>query len=457
MLAGVAGLGRRRHRARAPPRRARPARRPSAPPTTPERERERLDAALARRARGDRARPRGASPARAGDAEAAIFDAHLAAARRRGAARPGPRGDRGGRRPPSARGTTPPSRSPTLYRGARRPATCASARPTSLDVGAPRRRRASPASGAAGPAGAGHRRSPTSSRPAEAAGLDPRARARDRHRPRRAPPRTRRSSPARSGIPAVVGPRRRACSRSPRARRCCSTATPGRCWSTRRADELRRRARRAASARAARRAAARERAREPGAHARRRARRGRRQPRARPPRRPTAVELGAEGVGLLRTEFLFLDRAQLPDEDEQAETLREIAARARRPAARRAHARRRRRQAAAGPAHAARGQPVPGRARHPPGARSARSSSRTQLRAILRVAAEHPVKAMFPMVATLGELRAARALLDEARGRHGDRRAARGRDHGRGPRRRAARPAQLAPRGRLLLGRAPTT
>ena len=33
----------------------------------------------------------------------------------------------------------------------------------------------------------------------------------------------------------------------------------------------------------------------------------------------------------------------------------------------------------------------------------------TQLRAILRVAAEHPVKAMLPMVATLGEVRAARA------------------------------------------------
>ncbi len=41
---------------------------------------------------------------------------------------------------------------------------------------------------------------------------------------------------------------------------------------------------------------------------------------------------------------------------------------------------------------------------------------RTQLRAILRVAAEHDgVKVMFPMVATLGELRAARALLDEER------------------------------------------
>ena len=39
----------------------------------------------------------------------------------------------------------------------------------------------------------------------------------------------------------------------------------------------------------------------------------------------------------------------------------------------------------------------------------------TQLRAILRVAAEHPVKAMLPMVATLSEVRAARALLDEAR------------------------------------------
>jgi phosphoenolpyruvate-protein kinase (PTS system EI component) len=40
---------------------------------------------------------------------------------------------------------------------------------------------------------------------------------------------------------------------------------------------------------------------------------------------------------------------------------------------------------------------------------------RTQLRAILRVAADHPVKVMFPMVTSLAELRAARALLEEAR------------------------------------------
>ena len=39
----------------------------------------------------------------------------------------------------------------------------------------------------------------------------------------------------------------------------------------------------------------------------------------------------------------------------------------------------------------------------------------TQFRAILRVAAEHPVKAMLPMVATLGEIYAARAVLEQAR------------------------------------------
>jgi multiphosphoryl transfer protein len=40
---------------------------------------------------------------------------------------------------------------------------------------------------------------------------------------------------------------------------------------------------------------------------------------------------------------------------------------------------------------------------------------RTQLRAILRVAAEHPLKVMFPMVSTLEELRAARDLLASTR------------------------------------------
>jgi phosphoenolpyruvate-protein kinase (PTS system EI component) len=39
----------------------------------------------------------------------------------------------------------------------------------------------------------------------------------------------------------------------------------------------------------------------------------------------------------------------------------------------------------------------------------------TQLRAILRVAAEHPVKVMLPMEATLDEIRAAREVLEQAR------------------------------------------
>jgi phosphoenolpyruvate-protein kinase (PTS system EI component) len=40
---------------------------------------------------------------------------------------------------------------------------------------------------------------------------------------------------------------------------------------------------------------------------------------------------------------------------------------------------------------------------------------KTQLRAILRVASEYPVKVMFPMIATLDELRRAKSLLNEAR------------------------------------------
>ena len=39
-----------------------------------------------------------------------------------------------------------------------------------------------------------------------------------------------------------------------------------------------------------------------------------------------AVALGTEGCGLLRTEFLFLDRATAPDEDEQCAVYAAIAA-----------------------------------------------------------------------------------------------------------------------------------
>src|SRR5207237_7971000 len=43
-----------------------------------------------------------------------------------------------------------------------------------------------------------------------------------------------------------------------------------------------------------------------------------------------AVEAnGAEGIGLYRTEFLYLNRTTLPTEDEQYETYRKVAARVR--------------------------------------------------------------------------------------------------------------------------------
>ena len=74
---------------------------------------------------------------------------------------------------------------------------------------------------------------------------------------------------------------------------------------------------------------------------------------ARSARRPRAVELGAEGVGLLRTEFLFLDRAhRCPTRMSRPETVRRIAVDlGGRPLVVRTLARRRR-QAAAGAADA---------------------------------------------------------------------------------------------------------
>ena len=166
---------------------------------------------------------------------------------------------------------------------------------------------------------------------------------------------------------------------------------------------------------------------------------------------PKALANGAEGVGLLRTEFLFLDRRDAPSEDEQVETLTRIA-------------------------QALDGRPLTVRTldagadkplafvRQPHevnpylGLRGLRLSLanpalfHTQLRAILRVAAEHPLKVMFPMVSTLHELHAARAALDAARQELGSERAAARRRDGRGARARA-RGGRVRPARRLLLDR----
>ncbi len=127
-----------------------------------------------------------------------------------------------------------------------------------------------------------------------------------------------------------------------------------------------------------------------------------------------AVDLGAEGVGLLRTEFLFLDRAELPGEEEQAATLREIAAALEgRPLVVRT--------LDAGADKPLPALPMPAEANPFLGVRGIRVGLErrdvlaTQLRAILRVAAEYPLKTMLPMVATLDEILAARSELDRAR------------------------------------------
>jgi multiphosphoryl transfer protein len=128
-----------------------------------------------------------------------------------------------------------------------------------------------------------------------------------------------------------------------------------------------------------------------------------------------AVGLGAEGVGLLRTEFLYLGREDAPTEDEQYEALAAVAAALDgRPLVIRTLD-----VGADKPlpfvAQAEEANPFLGRR----GIRLALAFPellRGQLRAILRVASEHDgVKVMFPMVAALEELRAARALLDEER------------------------------------------
>jgi len=134
---------------------------------------------------------------------------------------------------------------------------------------------------------------------------------------------------------------------------------------------------------------------------------------------PRALEQGADGVGLLRSEFLFLDRDELPDEDEQYGAYREIAAGLEgRPLVVRT-------------LDVGADKPLPSVPQPPEdnpflGRRGIRLALdrpellRVQLRAIVRAAAEHPsIKVMFPMVTALAEYRAARALLDEIRGELG--------------------------------------
>ena len=129
---------------------------------------------------------------------------------------------------------------------------------------------------------------------------------------------------------------------------------------------------------------------------------------------PSLTEHGAQGVGLYRTEFFYLNRPGLPSEDEQAENYSRVAA-------------------AAGP-HGViiRTLDIGGDKLHHLhdgleesnpflGWRGIRVSLtrpevfKTQLRAILRASAAGKVRVLFPMVSCLEEVRAARAVLQECR------------------------------------------
>jgi len=127
-----------------------------------------------------------------------------------------------------------------------------------------------------------------------------------------------------------------------------------------------------------------------------------------------AVAWGAEGVGLFRTEFLFMDRDRPPSEDEQFEAYRRVA------------------EAFSGRTVIIRTLDVGGdkpiawlghleEANPFLGVRGIRLCLErqevflTQLRALLRARVYGDIWVMFPMVADVGEIRAARGLLGKAR------------------------------------------
>ncbi|MEM7406208.1 MAG: phosphoenolpyruvate--protein phosphotransferase [Pseudomonadota bacterium] len=129
-----------------------------------------------------------------------------------------------------------------------------------------------------------------------------------------------------------------------------------------------------------------------------------------------ASRVGADGIGLYRTEFLFMNRPQPPDEQEQFENYRDVVT-------------------------AMGGKPVtirtldlgadktvdgvrpgaPAAANPALGLRAVRLCLREvelfkpQLRAILRAAAHGPVRVMVPMVAALDEMAQVRSMLDDCR------------------------------------------
>ena len=129
-----------------------------------------------------------------------------------------------------------------------------------------------------------------------------------------------------------------------------------------------------------------------------------------------AAGSGADGVGLLRTEFMFLGATRLPDEERQVELLRAMVAPfAPRPITARL--------VDIGGDKALPGVSLPREANPFLGLRGVRllidpryrQFAAAHARALLRIAADCTLKLMIPMVGTVGEIEAVRELLAEAR------------------------------------------
>lgn len=112
-----------------------------------------------------------------------------------------------------------------------------------------------------------------------------------------------------------------------------------------------------------------------------------------------ALENGAEGIGLYRTEYMCLDHEEPPSEDEQLELYRNVAS------------------AMAPKTVVFRTFDWRGDKQLRTGRLGERGKTwlKTQIRALVRASSEGSVALMFPMVATLEEFRSARALVEECR------------------------------------------
>ncbi|MEX0921608.1 MAG: phosphoenolpyruvate--protein phosphotransferase [Rhodovibrionaceae bacterium] len=125
-----------------------------------------------------------------------------------------------------------------------------------------------------------------------------------------------------------------------------------------------------------------------------------------------AVAVGAEGIGLLRTEFLYMNRDDLPDVEEQTAALEQIvAAMGGRPVTVRTLDVGGEKLATALGAHLSAG------ANPALGLRAIRLSLKrpelleTQLTAILRAGVKGPVRILLPMISSVGEVRSVRKIL----------------------------------------------